>query len=383
MKKILMFSKMLSVTLTILVVVGVIWNIAYPPETETAAVEELSAKAEETAGENENGTVEKETADRNKEGGMAEEKSAQERKMSRGITQADIQTQEKNLEMLETKLGELQPKLEFYQSLPEQLLEDEIKEIAQSRVLQCYEENVVLAVEAKTLLMGGLGVPIPSEFDTTAATDNYEEYLKDEITESLLGEIGSDQVKNAVKFGIDGAVDAYQSEGSLGAALDGAVDSIANGVTAEIQDYPYQLAKGILDETTGGLYSIVEGLATSSSPEEFLEGLADEKTGGLIGTVGGIINYDRSSPAFYQNLSENASKSAEQLEAFLDKDTVNSEDIANMMYQYSRFGEAMYDLNGYDWNGYYDSMQTVYDQFVRNENMIEMLSEETANEKNE
>lgn len=361
MKKILTFFKMLSVTLTILVVVGVVWNLLFPTGTDIAIVEEASEETEET--------TDGDMADT-----AAEETSAKETKKSRGITQSDIRTQETRLEVLQKRLDEVQPKLEFYQSLPEQLSEDEIKEIAQSRVLQCYEENVVLAVEAKTLLMGGLGVPIPSEFDTANATDNYEDYLKEEITETLLGEIGSDQVKNAVKYGIDGAVDAYESEGSLSAALDGALDSIADGVTAEIQDYPYQLARGILDETTGGLYSIAEGLAASNSPEEFLEGFADEKTGGLIGTVGDIINYDRSSPAFYQNLSESASKSAEQLEAFLDKDTINSEDIANMMYQYSQFGEAMYDLNGYDWSGHYDSMQTVYDQFVRNENMIEMLS---------
>lgn len=371
MKNILMFSKMLSVTLTILVAVGVIWNMFQPAETEKAVLEEASEVTEET------------TDVRTEEHREEEEALAEETETSPGITQADILTQETKLEMLQERLDEVQPRLEFYQSLPDQLSEEEIREIAQSRILQCYEENVVLAVEAKTLLMDGLGVPVPSGFDTVSATDNYEDYLKEEITEGILGQIGSDQVKDAVKYGIDGAIDSYESEGTLGSALSGAMDSVVEGVTADIQDYPYQLAKGILDETTGGLYSIAEGLAVSDSPEDFLEGLADEKTGGLIGTVGSIVNYDRSAPAFYQNLSDSASKTAAQLDSFLSKDTVNSEDIANMMYQYSQFGETMNDLNGYDWGEYYDNMQTIYDQFVWNENMIEMLSEETANEEDE
>lgn len=355
MKKILMFSKMLSVTLTILVVAGVVWNLLYPSGTDMPMAEEGSAGTEETADGSTEDTAAEETTDKDAGGDAAEKASAGETKTSRGITQSDIQTQETKLEVLQKRLDEVQSKLAFYHSLPEQLSEEEIQEIAKSRVLQCYEENVVLAVEAKTLLMGGLGVPVPSGFDTTSATDDYEEYLKEEIMESLLGEIGSDKVKDAVKYGIDGAVEAYEAEGSLGAALDGAVDSLVEGVAAEIQDYPYQLAKGILDE----------------------------KTGGVIGTVGNIINYDGSSSTFYQNLSESASKSAEQLEAFLDKDMVNSEDIANMMYQYAQFGEMMNDLNGYDWSGYYENMQTVYDQFVRNENMIEMLSGEAVNEEDE
>lgn len=369
MKKILMFSKMLSATLTILVVIGIVWNILHPVKTENVD-EEKNVLQTETANVKTEETAEEETA-------------VQEAETSRSVMQADIQTNKIKLEMLQEKLNELQPRLEFYQSLPESLSEEEIKEIAQSRILQCYEENVVLAVEAKTLLMGGLGVSVPTGFDTSSATDNYEDYLKDEITESILGDIGSEQVKDAVKYGINGAVEAYESEGTLGAALEGAMSSITEGVVADIQDYPYQLAKGILDETTGGLYSIVEGLSASSSPEEFLEGLADEQTGGLIGTIGSIANYDRSAPAFYQNLSESASKSAAQLELFLEKDAVNSEDIANMMYQYSLFGETMNDLNGYNWGEYYDSMQIVYNQFLRNENMIEMLSEENVDEEDE
>lgn len=368
MKKILMLSKMLSVTLTILVAVGVLWNIFHPTAVEKEVQEDALGETVETADVNEKESTEK------------EEEAAEEIKADKGITQADIQTQEIKLELLQERLDEVESRLEFYQSLPDQLSEEEIREIAQSRILQCYEENVILAVEAKTLLMGGLGVPVPSGFDTTAATDSYEDYLKDEITESILGQVGSEKVKDAVKYGIDGAIDAYERDGSLGAALSGAVDSIVEGVTADIQDYPYQLAKGILDETTGGLYSIAEGLATSDSLEDFLGNLADEKTGGLLGTIGSIANYDRSAPAFYQNLSDSASKSAAQLENFLNKDTVNSEDIANMMYQYSQFGETMNDLNGYDWSGYYNKMQVVYNQFVRNENMIEMLSEGGSNE---
>lgn len=371
MKNIIMCAKMFSVMLTILVVTGIIWNIFGTNSEGERSATEISEQSEKMPEE----IVQTEVTELDVTDAAAMEETQ--------ITQADIEKEKIKLELVQSRLDEVQPQLEFYQSLPEQLSAEVIEEIAQSRILQCYEENVVLAVEAKTLLMSGLGVPVPSGFNTTRATDDYEEYLKEEITESIVGQIGSENVQNAVRYGIDGALEAYEADGSLSSVLSGAVDSVVEGVVADIQDYPYQLAKGILDETTGGLYSIAEGLITSDSPEDFLNGLADEKTGGLIGSIGSIANYDKTPTAFFQNLSKSASESAAELESFLDKDTVNSEDIANMMYQYSMFGEAMHDLNGYDWSIYYDNMKTVYSQFIRNEIMIELLGEEVIYEENQ
>lgn len=363
MKKVIMIAKVLSVTLTILLVVGVIWNIVFPVTEEQITVED---------------TVEEELTTEN----IVSQAPEKKEKSQVEISQVDIEKQQMKLQMLQEKLDEVQPRLEFYESLPEQLTEEEIQEIAQSRILQCYEENVILAVESKALLMGSLGVSVPSGFDTESATDHYEDYLKEELTEGVLSMIGSENVQNAVRYGIDGAVGSYEAGGTLGDALSSAADSVVEGVIADIQDYPYTLAKNVLDETTGGLYSIVEGLAVSDSPEEYLASLADEKTGGLIGSVVSIINYDKSPTAFYQNLSKTASASATELALFLDKDMINSEDIGNMMYQYSQFGEAMHDLNGYDWGENYENMQAVYSQFVRNEIMIEMLGKEAGDEEN-
>lgn len=359
MKKVIMIAKMLSVTLTILLAVGMIWNIIFPVSEVQITVEN---------------TIEEETATESAVGQVPQR---------RAISQVDIEKQQAKLEMYRKKLDEVQPRLEFYESLPKQLTEEEIQEIAQSRILRCYEENIILAVESKTLLMGSLGVSVPSGFDTESATDNYEDYLKEELTEGVLSMIGSENVQNAVRYGIDGAVEAYESGGTLSDALSSAADSVVEGVVAEIQDYPYTLAKNVLDETTGGIYSIVEGLTVSDSPEEFFAGLADEKTGGLVGSVGSIINYDKTPTAFYQNLSETASTSAAELEMFLEKDMIHSEDIGNMMYQYSQFGEAMHDLNGYEWGENYENMQAVYSQFVRNEIMIEMLSREVVDEEDQ
>ncbi len=361
MKKIIMIAKVLSVTMTILLIAGLVFNVMFPVEEEQIMSENIIE--EKPKGEKQ--TVENavESTPENKE----PEKKEPEKKE---ITQIDIEKQLMKQEMLQEKLDEVQPRLEFYESLPEQLTEEEIQEIAQSRILQCYEENVVLAVESKTLLMGSLGVSVPSGFDTESATDAYEDYLQEEITEGVLSMIGSESVQNAVRYGIDGAVESYESGGTLGDALSSAADSVIEGVVADIQDYPYTLAKNVLDETTGGLYSIAEGLT-------------DGETGGLIGSVDSIINYDKTPMAFYQNLSETASASAAELEMFLDKDTITSKDIGDMMYQYSLFGEAMHDLNGYAWGENYENMQAVYSQFVRNEIMIEMLSKEVVDEENQ
>lgn len=64
MKKILMFSKMLSVTLTILVVVGVVWNLLYPSGTDMPMAEEGSAGTEETADGSTEDTAAEETTDK-------------------------------------------------------------------------------------------------------------------------------------------------------------------------------------------------------------------------------------------------------------------------------------------------------------------------------
>lgn len=358
MKRVVMMAKLFSVTVTILLAAGIIWNIIFPTAEQLSAENKAGEEPMTEFAENQLYGKEK-------------------------ITQTDIEKQQIKLKMLQEKLEEVQPRLELYESFPEQLTEEEMQEIVQSRILRCYEENVILAVESKTLLMGSLGVSVPTGFDTKSATDNYEDYLQEELTEGVLSMIGSENVQNAVRYGIDGAVEAYESGGTLADALSSAADSLVEGVVADIQEYPYTLAKSVLDETTGGLYSIAEGLATSDSIEEFIEGLADENTGGLIGSIGGIINYDKTPTAFYQNLSETASASAAELEKFLDKDLINSQDIGNMMYQYSLFGEAMHDLNGYEWGENYENMQAVYSQFVRNEIMIGMLGGEAADEKAE
>lgn len=386
MKKVIMFVKILSVTFTLLLAVGIIWNITEPEKDITTAniTEETAIESILTASEIFVPIADEEETETETEAETETESidSALE------ITQIDIQTQETKLQMLIEQEAEIQAKLEFYQSLPETLSEEERKEIMQHRILKYYEENVLLALEAKTLLMGSLGVPIPSEFNAAKATDDYEAYLLDELTGELVGQIGSEEVQSAVRYGIDGAIESYREDGSLTAALGSAVDSVVEGVVADIQSYPYEYAKGILDETTGGLYSIAEGLLSSDSLEDFLENTADDMTGGLVGTIEGIFDYDDSATtaAYFQGVAQNASDSAAKLESLLDKETINSEDIANMIYQYAQFGHAMNRINGYEWESNYNNMQIVYTKFVQNEIMIDMLSdkmEEVVHEENQ
>lgn len=375
MRRIIMLSKMFSVTFTILLIAGIVWEMMQSPSSEHTVVTNTQTETSESVqiGEKTNDEAEiTETAEENPTEEVKETKKK--------ITQLDIEKQETRLELLQTRLDEVQPQLVFYQSLPESLSDEDVHEIAQKRILQCYEENVVLAVEIKAVLMDSLGVSLPSGFSSNSAADDYVEYLKEDVVGGIVDQIASEPVQDAVKNGIDGAIEAYEAEGSLGAALSGAVNSVADGVIAQIQDAPYELAKGILDETTMGLFSVAEGLANSDSPEDFLKNMADEKTGGLIGSIGSIVNYEDSPTTYFQSLSRSASVSAAELKGFLEMEKVNSDDIANMMYRYSQFGETLSDVKTYDWKGYYDSMEVLYGQFVRNEIMIEILSGEASYE---
>ena len=164
MRRIIMLSKMFSVTLTILLIAGIVWEMIQPPSSEQAAVTSTQTETSASVQIDENITDEAEITE------AAEENLTEEvKETKKKITQLDIEKQETRLELLQTRLDEVQPQLEFYQSLPESLSDEDIHEIAQKRILQCYEENVVLAVEIKAVLMDSLGVSLPAGFSGNSA----------------------------------------------------------------------------------------------------------------------------------------------------------------------------------------------------------------------
>jgi hypothetical protein len=233
--------------------------------------------------------------------------------------------------------------------------------------------------------MGSFDVNVPDGFaDGDTVISQCEEYLSSSMLDLVLSQVATDDVKDILKNGVDGATAAYEQQGNLGDVLRGAVSSAANGVAAKVQDNIKGEVIGIIDETTGGLGSIVIGLKESGSVEEYLKGLADEKTGGLLGSISGIVNYDKTPTALLQSISDTANSSSKQVMAFLGKETVNSADLSEMMYQYSQFGNALDSLRSYggtvsyNWKNNYEKMEMIYERFVRNEMMIEMLSAEGA-----
>ncbi len=379
MKKSVMMLKMFSAMFAVLAVAGIVAFLTRTPKTQTVSDTALAERGAQQSV--------KTTAD----AGQTEKPS--ETAMEDEISHADIQKLEMKLEKLEQQETGLLESLAAWRALPDGLTKEQLDTIARSRVIQCYEENVVLAVEAKTLLIGGLGVSIPSGYAQDDAMAAYGDYLKEqlgvgglnsvddlggylagELMEGVVGQVGSEAVQNAVRYGMEGALDAYKADGTLGSVLTGAVDSVVEGVVSDIQEYPYELAKNVLNEVTGGLFSIVQYLDSSDSPEEFLQNMADEVSGGLFSSVASALTYESSPTALFQSMSQSASDSAARLSTFLEKDTINSTDIANMMYQYSQYGEVLHDLNNYDWSESYSAMQEVYTQFVQNEVMIAFLS---------
>lgn len=303
-------------------------------------------------------------------------------------------------EISKTDLAKLKAKLEIQMSGYRQQREaaqrcqDTLKEITdlsleeliQSEMLRCYQENTLLAVEMKTLVMGSIGVEVPDGFSSGGAVDaaigEYKDLITDTVTDSILSEIANDDVREILRNGVSGSLEAFRSSGSLTDALSSAVDSVTNGVTAAIQEIPQKYALSILDQTTGGLASAAKGLLEGASYED----LADEMAGGLIGEISGVLDYDKTPTALLSQLSESAQDSTQEIATFLEKSQVSSEDMGEMMYQYSQFGNILEELGvsgegaDFDWKQCYEKMETVYRQYVRNEVMIAMLDQKQCME---
>ncbi len=276
------------------------------------------------------------------------------------------------------------------EQMGQEMSEEEIQELVQSEILRCYEENTLLAVEIKTVVMGSLGCTVPTGFSTGEdVMSDYGDYVKNTVSsmidvQGVIDEIASPQVQSLLKNGVEGAVSAYRNSGSLEDALQGAANSITDGVAAGIQEQAEAFAVSILDETTHGLFSVVQEIPEYDSIEEYIAAKADEEVGGLIGSIAGIVNYDTTPGALLQSVSDSANRSVTEVKTFLNQDVITSKDIGEMMYEYSLFGNAMQTLFQYGGSGYfewktnYDKMETLYKRFLRNEIMIEMLSSKGA-----
>lgn len=303
------------------------------------------------------------------------------------VSEEDLELLKMQLEIAKTKNSQFKKNIEDYQNMEQGFGTEELQELVQSELLKCYEENTLLAVEMKTLIMGSFGVEVPSGFASgDSVTEKYEDYITSTVVDGVLSEIASEDVQELLKNGIDGAVEAYNANGTLEEVLNGALSSTVDGVVAKIQEVPSNMVLGILDETTGGLSSVAVGILQSNSPEEYLMNKADEELGGVIGSISSIVNYDATPTTFLQSLSNSATASANKVKEFINKDSVTSDDIAQAMYQYSQFGNTLDRLSQYGgttsflWENNYAKMEILYARFVRNETMIEMLKAQEGKE---
>ena len=297
------------------------------------------------------------------------------------LVEKDIQEAEAEIKLLEIQKSELESEIEIYTNLDKKLSEEKVNQLLQNQILKCYKENIILAIEAKTLAMESFGVEVPADFSNgKSAMEEYTDYISETVVDSVLSEIASEDVQDILKGGIDGAVEVYHEQGGLADIAKGALSSVVEGVGAKIQSAPLEMAVEVLDETTGGLASVVIELEKSDSIEEYLANLADKKTGGLVGSISGIVSYDMTPKALLQNLSYSADVSSEEVKKFLNSESVKSEDIAEMMYYYSQFGNTMDALGQYggtvdfEWESNYEKMELIYERFIYNETMIQLIS---------
>lgn len=241
---------------------------------------------------------------------------------------------------------------------------------------------------SQVLTAGRVGVDVPSGFATgDKALEDYAAYVKNTISEAVtanidgvISEVAGDEVKEILKDGVNGAVAEYKKNGTFEDVLLGAYNSITDGVTAKIQNELREQAVAVLDETTGGLFSVVQEMQRYDSAADYFMDKADKETGGLLGSISGITGYDATPGALLQSVSASAKSSVWEIKNFLDKETLTSADISEMMYSFSNFAMAMDTLAEYgaevnfSWNENYKKMQLLYDGFMNNEVMIEMLS---------
>ncbi|MBO5242003.1 MAG: hypothetical protein J6B19_04950 [Lachnospiraceae bacterium] len=365
--------QVISVFLTLILIVSLVYTL----KTRTEISEEVS----ETVLEAEPQEVVED---------LEQQEIAIEEETEEEITEQDINDLKLQIEIAQSNVNMLERANAVYAKMSEGYTEEEINRIVDSEVMKCYQENTLLAIEMKTLIMGSFGVQVPTMFGSgESPTKQYEDYIKESVSDLVISQVADEDVQEILKNGWDGALEAYESDGTLTGVLEGAFSSAVNGVVAKIQEAPANMMLGILDETTGGLATVATDLLSSESPEEFLKSTADEKLGGVIGSVSAIADYDTTPTTLLSSLSATASSSAESVKAFINKETVTSKDIGDMMYQYSQFGNAMDAIGKYggsvsfNWRNNYEKMEVLYERFVHNEIMIEMLKKQRQGEVDE
>ncbi|MCI9143119.1 MAG: hypothetical protein HFH87_10945 [Lachnospiraceae bacterium] len=349
-----------------------------------ARPESVAVQNEETSGAEELNVGQDTSLDQSREPDRQENGSAPSEQVER--TDAEVKKLELMMDLRWNAYEELRDRLIRIEQLGDGMSEEEIQELVQSEILRCYEENTLLAVEIKTVVMGSLGCSVPAGFATgDDVMSDYGNYVMNTLTsmidvQGVIDEVASPEVQELLKNGVEGAISGYQSGGNLEDALQGAIESLTIGVAAGIQEKAEEFAVAILDETTLGLFSVVQEISEYDSIEDYFLAKADEEVGGLIGSVAGIVDYDTTPGALLQSISDTAGRSAAEVKAFLNREAVTSKEIGAMMYEYSQFGNAMFTLFQYGGSGYfnwqpnYDKMETLYGRFLRNEIMIEMLS---------
>lgn len=310
-----------------------------------------------------------------------ETKESQKKEYSE-LTEMDLKKLQMKLETIEGVYAGYAKSTEYYQAViaydPNAVNYDEL---IQNRILSCYEENVALALEMKTLLVESVGVEVPGVDTGNTMTEEWISYVKDNVKDVVQNSVASPEVVEAVQNGFSFAKETYENNYSVEGMLVDVKDAVVNGVTAKIENTFYEKTKEVMSEITGGLSDIATGVLEAGSVEDYIQNQVDEKTGGILGTVNDISNFDSTTPVYLNKMSESAQAASNNMFSFLEKEKVNSEDIMEVMYQYSQYGNTMSVLSAYgitgtfDWQSYYEKMNAIYKEFVNNEIMIAKLQE--------
>lgn len=299
------------------------------------------------------------------------------------LTEMDVKKLELKLETVRGSCEHYSIRKQYYQGILDYDSQSvNYDELIQQRLLKCYQENTMLALEMKTLLVASLGVEVPNNPEQQEGmTEKWLVDLRQNILDTTMNSVASPEVIEYVKGGFAIAKDAYDNNATLEGMLDDVKNSVVEGVYASIEQSFYDNAKESLSEVTGGLSDLAIDLAQSGSVEEFVENKVNGKTGNILGTIEDVSNFDTTTAVYVQSLSDSASSASANMLLFLEKDKITSSEIMEVMYQYSQFGNTMNLLNehgvttNFDWQENYNKMNAIYDQFVCNEIMITKLEE--------
>ena len=186
MKKRITVSKGLSVVLTLVLIVCLVYTV----KTRTEVAEEVSAEVSKTVAEAETQEVVE----------VSEKQEPAAEEIEEEITEQDINNLKMQIEIAQTNINSYEKSVAVYEKMSEGYTEEEINRIIESEVMKCYQENTLLAVEMKTLIMGSFGVQVPTVFGSgESPTEQYEDYISETVSDMVISQVADEEVQEDLK----------------------------------------------------------------------------------------------------------------------------------------------------------------------------------------